>query len=624
MSPPPGLVYLSKLLPWVLAPPLAAYTSQLLLKHALEIHLPRWATTLACILSGPAVLLISVQARQWRLRREAAAHGGVLAPAVPGMWGGLKVLFMNIEDMYPGEGIVALSAAIGHTFSSALFFRDQLFTSDPENIKSILATEFSSFEKGAEFRGIMEPLLGTGVFAADGDMWRFHRQMTRPFFHRARISDFALFDEHATHALALCRTRLRQGHAVDFQDMVARFTMDTATAFLFGRDVHSLDEGLVYPHHVQVQAPTDSSKTQGEARAFAAAFQEAQTVTALRLRLGPHWPLAEFWTDRLEKPMSVVRQFLDPILREAVERKRAKGVEEDVLKSAGEEVIDREVQEGESLLDHLVNYTEDYTILRDEILNITAAGRDTTACLLTFTAYMLAEHPSVLSKLRTEILRTVGPTRAPTLDDFREMRYLRAVLNGKNVAIVSTCVRPQTCGLTFTNDFLVFSPFNMRYTSQPTLFRSSNGGPPIYVPAGMRTPYSPIVMHRRQDLWGPDALQFDPERFLDERLHKYLTPNPFIFLPFNAGPRICLGQQFAYHESSFFLIRLLQTFSSIALDLDAQPPAARPPAVWTQEGQDVSGWKAREKVRPKSHLTLYVKGGLWVTMGEGEGETEEV
>jgi hypothetical protein len=75
------------------------------------------------------------------------------------------------------------------------------------------------------------------------------------------------------------------------------------------------------------------------------------------------------------------------------------------------------------------------------------------------------------------------------------------------------------------------------------------------------------MMHRRKDLWGPDgqyinitplitifltgyghislitADQFDPDRFLDDRQRKYLTPNPFIFLPFNAGPRICLGQQ---------------------------------------------------------------------------------
>jgi hypothetical protein len=44
---------------------------------------------------------------------------------------------------------------------------------------------------------------------------------------------------------------------------------------------------------------------------------------------------------------------------------------------------------------------------------------------------MLAEHPEVLKKLRDEILETVGPTRRPTFDDFREMKYLRAVINGK-------------------------------------------------------------------------------------------------------------------------------------------------------------------------------------------------
>ena len=147
-------------------------------------------------------------------------------------------------------------------------------------------------------------------------------------------------------------------------------------------------------------------------------------------------------------------------------------------------------------------------------------------------------------------------------------------------------------------------------------------------------------MQRRTDLWGPDGKStqksilpeaqkgsagvFDPNRFLDERLHKYLTPNPFIFCPFNAGPRICLGQQvrarafsfgsvsdskcqFAYNEASFFLVRMLQQFSDFSLDADAQPEETLPPSEWTAMG-------ISEKVRPGTTLTLYVKGGLWGRM----------
>jgi Cytochrome P450 len=147
-------------------------------------------------------------------------------------------------------------------------------------------------------------------------------------------------------------------------------------------------------------------------------------------------------------------------------------------------------------------------------------------------------------------------------------------------------------------------------------------------------------MHRRKDLWGPDGLshqrvgfwkesliviladEFDPDRWLDDRLNKYLAPNPFIFLPFNAGPRICLGQQvrapldlrvlmntsvtdrvskFAYNEVSFFLIRLLQNFSEISLDMSSHDPNKRPRKEW--EGSP--GRKGIEKIWPRTAFTLY-------------------
>ncbi|KAJ7327912.1 cytochrome P450 [Mycena albidolilacea] len=592
MSLPPGIVYLAKLLPRLLAPPLLVYGAKVLTELRSGIVIPTWATVLACVLSGPAVLTVVVQYNDHKNRRDAAANGAILPQALPGWIGGINMLFTNVADMYPGEGLAVIAPERGHTLTMRFLFQNRIITAEPENMKAILATEFNSFEKGAEFRGLMEPLLGTGVFAADGEMWKFHRQMTRPFFHRERISDFDLFDHHAANAITQFKARLREGCAADFQDMVARFTMDSASSFLFGKNVRSLDAGLPYPHNAAPKTTNAPAAMTHPSSMFASAFQEAQTVTALRTRLGEHWPLAEFWVDKLEKPMSIVRGFLDPILEEAVAKKRAMAPQEGEKTN---ELGDRQVQEGETLLDHLVNYTDDPTILRDEILNITAAGRDTTAGLLTFTVYMLAEHPEVLTRLREEILRVVGPTERPTYDDFRDMKYLRAVLNE-------------------TLRLYCPVPFNVRTSVQPTLFRGSKDGPPLFVPAGTRCAFATIGMHRRKDLWGPDALQFDPERFLDERLHKYLTPNPFIFLPFNAGPRICLGQQFAYHEASFFLVRLLQTFSSVSLDLDAQPPEARPPAAW--KTNDKAGWVGHEKIRPRSHLTMFVYGGLWVRMEE--------
>ena len=123
---------------------------------------------------------------------------------------------------------------------------------------------------------------------------------------------------------------------------------------------------------------------------------------------------------------------------------------------------------------------------------------------------------------------------------------------------------------------------------------------------------------------------FDPDRFLDERVQKYLVPNPFIFLPFNAGPRICLGQQvrppppfsflrtghssfgvqFSYNEISFMLVRLLQHFSSIKLRQDTHPGVLPPPGV-ERSPYVVDGC---EGVWLRSHLMAYAKV-RWVPRG---------
>ncbi|TDL14786.1 cytochrome P450 monooxygenase pc-1 [Rickenella mellea] len=222
------------------------------------------------------------------------------------------------------------------------------------------------------------------------------------------------------------------------------------------------------------------------------------------------------------------------------------------------------------------------------------AGRDTTASTLTFATYALAMYPNIMAKLRAEVMEKVGPTRRPTYDDVREMKYLRAFINETLRLFPSV-------------------PFNVRDSVNATTFPpTSANDKPVYIPARTSIAYSVFLMHRRTDLWGPDALEFDPDRFLDERLHKYLTPNPFIFLPFNAGPRICLGQQFAYNETSFMLIKLLQSFDAVTLDEASQPSDSRIPSSWST----VPGRQAIERFFPKIHLTMYAHKGLWVKMRE--------
>ncbi|KAJ6626539.1 cytochrome P450 [Mycena sp. CBHHK59/15] len=577
MAFPPGIIYLSKLLPGILAPPIGSCFLKWLCETYLNIHVPRWVFVPLCLLSFPLVFSFRVQYKLYANRRAAAAHGAVLPPTLPSSIGGIDLMLSAMRDMakrYPGEPLALIAKDAGHTFSMRVLFEDRFFTTEPEYLKIILATQFNSFEKGEDTRAIFGALLGSGVFGADGE---FHRAMTRPFFKRDRISDFELFDRHSRDAITQIKKRLHEDTPSTFRcDMISRFAMDSSGEFLFGHDAQTLSAGLPYPFYAPSTATSASDHTSTK---FAAALNSGP--------FGASWPLLEFWSDRIKGPMGVIRAFLDPILADAVAKKRASGVEK-VMDVNEATTKDREVEEGETLVEHLLNYTEDRTMLRDEILNISVAGRDTTASLLTFVIYMLTGHPDVLAKLRSEILTTVGSARAPTPKDFRDMKYMRAVLNG------------------------MFLPS----TTTPVILPSTTGGKPFYLPAKSKVPFSVLVMHRRTDLWGPDAAQWDPERFIDERLHKYLTPNPFIFLPFNAGPRICLGQQFAYHEASFFLVRLLQNFSGISLALDAQPPASRIPAAWAQT--DELGWKSRERLMVKNHLTMFIEGGLWVTMEEAK------
>jgi cytochrome P450 len=102
-------------------------------------------------------------------------------------------------------------------------------------------------------------------------------------------------------------------------------------------------------------------------------------------------------------------------------------------------------------------------------------------------------------------------------------------------------------------------PGNSRVAFKDTVI-PVGGGPdgksPVFVPAGTIVGYWPYAMHRRTDIYGPDAEEFKPERW--ERLRP-----GWEYLPFNGGPRICLGQQYALTEAGYVTVRLIQEFGRL-------------------------------------------------------------
>ncbi|KAI6040654.1 cytochrome P450 [Pisolithus marmoratus] len=534
---PPGLIYISGRLPRLVRVLGLAYAGSRIWAIVFDKPAPRWLVVSAYLFPIPLTMTCGILYTYIRDRRDAARRGAVLAPQVKSRWpGGFDVLLSiarGFRKGHIGSPFDQYCQEYGPTFNARIMFEDRIFTTEPEHIKAILTTQFSSFEKGPVLWDQLRALLGTGVFNSDGEIWKFHRSMTRPFFSKDRISHFDIFDKHAEDALNQAKARLQEGYPVDFQDMICRFTLDSATEFLFGKSVSSLSAGLVYPKHSQPGQNKDY--TNHPANTFAQAFSAAQYRATYRGRFGTFWRLTEFWRDRVREEMQVCHRFIDPILKDALETKKSMGGEQSTGRVCSKERVDLE----DTLLGHLVDCTEDPVVIRDEIVNILIAGRDT--------------------RLSAEVLTKVGSSRRPTYDDVREMKYMRAVINE-------------------TLRLYAPVPFNVRASTEAAVWPGVNGGPPIYIPPKTRIPYSVFLMHRRKDLWGPDAEIFDPNRFLDERV-KYLTSNPFIFLPFNAGPRI-----------------YIQT---------------RPAACAKGTGRH-----SQEKVIIKHHLTLYADGGLWVRMGE--------
>ncbi|KAK1579249.1 cytochrome P450 [Colletotrichum navitas] len=488
-----------------------------------------------------AYYIISSYLARRRLERFAKAHGATLPKYVSTKLPfGIDVVWRAISTARNGGDILddcigASYVANGTTFSRpGLFGPTEVYTIDPANIKAVLANNFKDFDLGPRRIKQFKPLLGHSIFTADGAFWEHSRALFRPQFSRDHINDL---DKTEAAVQALFRALPLVGRSesgavtVDIMPMLSRFTLDTSTGFLFGESIDS-----------QTAAATGMTSTTSAATAmavdqcdkdmtFAEAFHEAQMWILTRIRLqGMYW-LAP--VGKGQKASDYIRRYTNYYVRMALRSEKPR------VAGAGK---------GYSLLDTLAEQTQNEDELRDQILGLLIAGRDTTATLLSWTLLLLAQHPAVFERLRAEVIQNFGEytddggiSRPANIDfsSLKASKYLQFVL--RETLRVYNVV-----------------PLNMRIATRDTVLPRGGGGDgeqPIVVRAGQTVNYSPYLLHRRDDIWEA-AAEFRPERWEGVLLD-------WNYIPFSGGPRICLGQQFALTEAGYLIVRLLQRFKSM-------------------------------------------------------------
>ncbi|CZS92624.1 hypothetical protein WAI453_006640 [Rhynchosporium graminicola] len=421
------------------------------------------------------------------------------------------------------------------TYSYSVLGTKFYFTADEKNVQAILATQFSDFDLGPLRRGNFWPLLGNGIFTEDGAGWEHSRAMMRPQFAREQISDLVMTERHVQNMMRAIEVNMHANGStdcVDLQVLFFRLTLDSATEFLFGESVDS--QVRLLPSH-QDGSQNSSGASAGD---FATSFDRGQTALATRARFGEMYYLSN--PKRFQDDCKACHEFIDHFVRLALSK--------DIRDK--EKQRERGSKDKYVFLEALATQTQDPIELRSQLLNILLAGRDTTASLLGWLFLSLARDPARYAKLRNIIIEEFGTYNNPKDITFTRMKGCQYLQHCNNEALRLYPV----------------VPINGRFANKDTTLPyggGKDGKSKIFIPKGSTVDYSVHVMQHRKDLWGEDAEEFKPERWANRR------PG-WDFLPFNGGPRICIGQQFALTESSYVTVRLLQRFDKLE-NLDTDP-----------------------------------------------------
>ncbi len=287
----------------------------------------------------------------------------------------------------------------GNTITTRALTSNLISTIEPENLKSILTTNFDDWALPDIRKYAFNPLMGSGIFTTHGPAWKHSRQLLKPNFDRSQVGNLPMLETHVKH---LIQAVPKDGSTIDLQELFFELTIDSATEMLFGESTNSL---------VQNYASTTPG-SRSIAKCYDRTLEQIAKVS-IHGRLGA----SLFRGSSFTEDVKVVHGLIDKYIENGYANRDPDG----------KDINSSETEDRYIFLDQLIKAHESPVRIKSELMNILVAGRDTTASLLSSTWFVLARRPDIWAKLRIEVDELEG--RLPTLEEVRGMKYLRAVIN---------------------------------------------------------------------------------------------------------------------------------------------------------------------------------------------------
>uniref|UniRef100_K3WS28 Cytochrome P450 n=1 Tax=Globisporangium ultimum (strain ATCC 200006 / CBS 805.95 / DAOM BR144) TaxID=431595 RepID=K3WS28_GLOUD len=426
-----------------------------------------------------------------------------------------------------------------------------IVATSPEIFEDVLKTQFDVFPKGEQARNVLTDLFGRGILPVDGDDWYFQRKTASHLFSLQIMND--VMHEVVSEKLrefckvltvyATTTTANGELQAVGMKSLLSHFTSDVFGKIGFGVELNCLQTGL--------ERGADAT---GDGNAFIDAFSQCARIIQVRLTQPQWlWKLKRFFNIGEEKLnrecVKIVNDLMYNIISQSFEKKRQQ--QQDPAKNGSATKKPSKTKDLISLFleskiqrpgtkDKQSVRRADMQLIRDTVVNFIFAGKDTTSQSMAYFILMMNRYPEIADKIRAELKQKLGmdaaSSKIPSMEELKQLTYLEAVVR-ENLRL-----NPPV-------------PVSGRTACADTVLCDGT-----FVAKGTRIALATYAQGRMKSIWGEDAAEFNPDRWIDPTTGNLISVSAYKFSTFFAGPRTCLGLNFALMEMKMTLAVLLSKF----------------------------------------------------------------